>query len=88
MALPCALRTFEPQDQPFVLARETDSLLVSQEDSGHGYREVHPSLCSYVFLSKGTCHLSQTRTKSRTTRSLPCPLCPSPPPPLPPALPE
>lgn len=84
MALPCALRTFEPQD------RETDSLLVSQEDSGHGYPEVHPSLCSHVFLSKGTCHLSQTRKDRLQPSPEPPGPCPAPcaPHPLTPALPE
>lgn len=31
---------------------KTGSLLVSREDLGHGYREVHSNLCSHVFLSR------------------------------------
>lgn len=65
-----------------MLAHQTGSLLVSQEDWGHGYREVHSSLCSHVFLSKGTCHLSQTERTGFSqvqNHQVPAlPLCPSP----------
>lgn len=87
MALPCALRTFDPWDQPFVPARETGSLLVSREDSGQGCREVHSNLCSHVFLSRVPVICSKperTGFSQVQNHQVPAlPLVPPPPPPPP-----
>lgn len=83
MVLSCALRAWPAW--PFVLACETDSLLISQEDSGHVYLEGHKSQASLlltcvplkVYLSSVPNQKGHVLAKSRTTRSLPLPLPPS-----------
>lgn len=79
MALPCALRIFEPRDQPFVHVKQAHFWSPGRTRAKAAGKSMPTSvhMCSFQgYLSSVPNQKGQASAKSRTTRSLPCPLCP------------